>query len=34
LIFMQKLRNCVCSEGFLDARFTGSTTSTKFEHLS
>ena len=28
---MQKLLNCVRSEGFLDARFTG---STKFEHLS
>ena len=31
LVFMQKLLNCICSEGFLGARFTG---STKFEHLS
>jgi len=29
LIFMQKLLNCIRSEGFLGARFTG---STKFEH--
>jgi len=28
---MQKLLNCVCSEDFLGARFTG---STNFEHLS
>ena len=31
LIFMQKLLNCIRSEGFLGARFAG---STKFEHLS
>jgi len=31
LIFMQKLFNCIRSEGFLGARFTG---NTMFEHLS
>ena len=31
LIFMQKLLNCIRSEGILRARFTG---STKFKHLS
>jgi len=31
LVFLKKLLNCIRSEGFLGARFTG---STKFEHLS
>jgi len=30
---MQKLLDCVCSDGFLGARFTCST-NLKFEHLS